>query len=97
VAGFSHWGIDEIRHSWNESGTDPLPKMSALRSFFTFGQVAPKMKLPTKIAPRITTPDCVDTRVETFPLCHGSPEGKNQQFVYDNLDFMSGDTEKRRK
>jgi hypothetical protein len=65
--------------------------MGALTSFFMFGQVAPKMKLPTNLAPKINTPDCVDTRVESSVLRTVPGRAKTTQLVHDNLDFMSGE------
>jgi hypothetical protein len=43
-----------------------------------------------KIAPAITTPDQIETRLGTLEFKDGAPNMETVQKVYDNLDFMHG-------
>jgi hypothetical protein len=60
----------------------------ALASSTALAQTAPKMKMTTDIPPDNTTPDPVETRVDTLKFRDGFPDDATVQKVYDNFDFM---------
>ncbi|SAL47679.1 putative lipoprotein [Caballeronia sordidicola] len=50
----------------------------------------PSYKMTTPIAPQITTPSVVDTRIGQLSFFDGVPLPDTAQKVYDNLDFLRG-------
>lgn len=82
-------------HSWRvtrfvrQSGCTLI--VAALMGGAALAQDAPpKMKMTTPIAPDITTPNKVDTRLGELNFFDGYPDKETVQKVYDNLDFQRG-------
>ncbi len=53
-----------------------------------------KAKMTTNIPPEITTPNSVETRLSTRKFFGGLPDKATVEKVYDNLDFMAGQSYK---
>jgi hypothetical protein len=52
----------------------------------------PTMNMTTPIPASITTPDSVESPIGTLTFFDGFSDDKTTDLVYDNLDFMRGET-----